>query len=352
MAVKKGEKFSYTKLNTYENCPFHFYLKYRMNKYPFADSCASLYGSLVHYILEQEANCIKNKIEIDYNALIESFCHSKKNISQKNKENVLAIDEIEKRFADEWKRTDSKSGKSYAEKSRDFIQYGIYRFPKYMEAHPELEIIGAEVPFNYEFSYIADSDITNEDCPNMNSRDSIIFHGYIDLLMYDKKENTYIIWDIKTKDSEFKDTDLTTPLQFVCYCGALRKKYGNDIKIKCFYSLPVIDKLQDAGTKGFEKRGEKKIVKILSKIKCSQFNPSPSPLCYWCEFSNTNPNITEDGKNQCPYYSLWTKDNKTFSVRMEFDNDTLDDYYKKVKKLQDLEKLESMSDEDFFDIEI
>ena len=32
------------------------------------------------------------------------------------------------------------------------------------------------------------------------------------------------------------------------------------------------------------------------------------------EYSPTNPNQDEKAKNLCPYHSLWTKDNKTFSV--------------------------------------
>lgn len=332
MATTKKERYSYTKLNTYDSCPFHFYLKYKLGKYLYADSCASLFGTLIHYILELEANCIKNKEEIDYEYLIDRFKHTKfDNTSNKNESPILAIDEIEKRFKDEWASKDTKSGLSYKDKSDNFINNGIYEFPKYIDQHPELEIIGPEVSFNYEFS-------------------GSIFTGFIDLLMYDKDNDEYIIWDIKTKDHPFEDDDLTTPLQFVCYCKALRKRYGDNINIKCFYSLPVINIRQSAGTKGFEKRGENKIKKILDKINNNEFTPKATPLCYWCEFSNTNPNITPEGKNQCPFYSLWTKEKKSFDTRMKWKS--LEYYPIQVKRLEELDKLNSMSDDDFLNIEI
>ena len=324
--VGKKEKYSYTKLSTYDGCPFKFYLKYRMGKFLFSDSCASMYGSLVHYILEQEANCIKRGVEIDYERLKTIFTKSGAK-SNKVSENIYSVAEIRDMFPNDWYNDDTKSGMTYEEKADDFIRYGIYEFPKYMERNPNLSIIGAEVPFNFEH------------------RD-YIFNGYIDLLLQDKNTGEYIIWDIKTKDHEFDEKDLKTPLQFVCYCTALRKRYGDDIAISCYYSLPVIHKLQAAGTKGFEKRGFNKINKILDSIESEDYEPKPSPLCYWCEFSNTNPCVTEDGKNVCPYYSLWTKENKTFEYKLGWSG--IKNYEKQRQKLIALMQL----DDDNFDIEI
>ncbi len=325
--VAKKERYSYTKLSTYEGCPFKFYLKYRKGMYLFSDSCASLYGNLVHYILEQEANCIKRNEFIDYDRLKEIFLTTGAKGS-KSSENIYSISDISKMFPNEWNDNDTKSGMTYEEKAQDFLKNGIYDFPKFIDGRPELEIIGAEVPFNFDFR-------------------GYIFSGYIDLLMQNKITKEYVIWDIKTKDHEFPEKDLKTPLQFVCYCFALRKKYGQEIKISCFYSLPVLHKLQEAGTKGFEKRGITKINKLLDNIEGEIYKPKPSQLCYWCEFSNTNPFITENGKNVCPYYSLWTKENKVFACKLEWTG--LDNYYKQQKKLVALMKLE---EEDDFDIEI
>lgn len=324
--VGKKEKYSYTKLSTYDGCPFKFYLKYKKGMFLFSDSCASMYGSLVHYILEQEANCIKRGEEIDYDRLKQIFTISGAR-SNKASENIYSISDIRDMFPEDWNNNDTKSGMTYEEKANDFLNVGIYDFPKFMEENPNLHIIGAEVPFNFEH------------------RD-YIFNGYIDLLLQDKSTGEYIIWDIKTKDHEFDEKDLKTPLQFVCYCAALRKRYGTDIAVTCYYSLPVIHKLQAAGTKGFEKRGITKINKILDSIESEEYEPNPTPLCYWCEFSNTNPSVTEEGKNVCPYYSLWTKDHRTFECKLKWTG--IKNYEKQKKKLIALMQL----DEDDFDIEI
>jgi len=78
------------------------------------------------------------------------------------------------------------------------------------------------------------------------------------------------------------------------------------------YDLPFCDMRQSAGTKGWLKRGMTKIEKNLANIDKQDWTPSPSPLCYWCPFSATNPNQPEEGKRLCPYHSLWTRQNSTY----------------------------------------
>ena len=76
-------------------CPFHYYLKYSCGNYIWVDSPAVLYGSLCHYILEKEANCIKSGEPIDYDEL-EQYKNEKAyyNISiDRNKlKSILCVD--------------------------------------------------------------------------------------------------------------------------------------------------------------------------------------------------------------------------------------------------------------------
>ena len=86
----------------------------------------------------------------------------------------------------------------------------------------------------------------------------------------------------------------------------------------------------------------------MDEIEGNNYEPNPSPLCYWCEYSNTNPCITKEGKNLCPYYSLWTKDNRAnFSVKLKWTG--LKNYEKQRDKLINLMQLEN---DDDFDLEI
>lgn len=324
----KFEKMSFSKLSTYNSCPFHYYLKYVCGNYINAKTPAILYGTLVHYILEQEANAIKTNKNIDYDKLKKIFMGTgDASFSEKDKEEVVNIKQIKSIFPEEWYEYSLKSGKSYEEKARDFLECGIYKFPKYMQEHPELEVVAAELPFEFE-------------CFNQ-----YIFNGFIDLVLrYKNKPNHFVIWDIKTKDHKFTDDELRTPLQFVFYCKALRQRYGDDIVIDCFYSLPVIGELQSAGSEGFEIRGEKKIEKLLTLIENKEWKPKPTPLCYWCEFCHNNPNVSIDGKNLCCYFSEWTPFEKSFKTPMKWEG--MDKHIMQLKKFKTLQEISSLDDDE------
>ena len=64
MAVTKPTRFSYSRLNQMENCPFAYYLKYEQKHFPKDSALTMEYGNLCHYILETIGNCIKDGKEI------------------------------------------------------------------------------------------------------------------------------------------------------------------------------------------------------------------------------------------------------------------------------------------------
>lgn len=100
--------------------------------------------------------------------------------------------------------------------------------------------------------------------------------------------------------------------------------------------------MQQGGTKGFETRGKKKIDKILDGIETKDWHPSPTPLCYWCAYSNTNPKQPVEGKNLCPYYSMWMPDNHTFDKKFEWQGSEKHDLVMK-KFLQRIEEESNIS---------
>lgn len=99
------------------------------------------------------------------------------------------------------------------------------------------------------------------------------------------------------------------------YVYALAENLGLGYEhFKCAYDLPFLNKKQEAGTSGFMQRGLKKLDSLFNGIEEGNYEPGVSPLCFWCPFSPTNPEQPEEGKLLCPYYSLWTRDNKTHTV--------------------------------------
>ena len=60
------ENFSYSKLSTYKDCPFRFYLNYVLKNFAYSASIATEFGSAIHKCEEDIAHYIQDKKEIDY----------------------------------------------------------------------------------------------------------------------------------------------------------------------------------------------------------------------------------------------------------------------------------------------
>lgn len=335
MAVKKPTRFSYSRLNQMENCPFAYYLKYEQKHFPKDSALTMEYGNLCHYILETIGNCIKGGKEIPYEKLTEDFwnieLHTQEN--GKKKEDILGANLLAKKYPEAWVKP-SRAGKTYAEKAKYFAAIGMYRLEWYMQDHPELEIVGCEVPFEFKYN------------------DNYTFFGYIDRLLKVKGQNKYVIHDIKTKDKEFRKEDLATPLQFVIYVLSQQKVYGEDAEFECCYDLPFAGEdgvWQSALTKGGMKCGLTKIDKLFAKIENKEWKPSPSILCAWCPFSANNPDQPEDCKNLCCYYNLSTQDEfDTYHVKMEWKG--MDKHFIQMKKFMKLQEIDEAIDDDDFEI--
>ena len=278
-----NNKMSYSKMDCYKQCGWKFLLQYIEGPYISTPGIALDVGILIHDTEEKIANFIKDGLPIDYVAL-------KNNI-------IVKTMEIEHKFPKDFLEKD-KTGRLYKEKIYEYLEKGIYRLETHMKEHPELEVIGAEIPFKYDLM-----DFT--------------FSGKIDRLFRNKITGEYICQDIKTWPKPADDKDVPTPLQFVVYTKAIKEMYGvlNE-EISCAYDLPFCNMTQAVGTKGYMTRGMKKIKELLDGIKSEEYKPNPSPLCHWCTYCATNPNQPKDpnARKRCPYHSLWTKEKESYEV--------------------------------------
>lgn len=301
MANKKP-KYSYTRLSCWKDCGLRYFRRYIENKYIGGDTLNTQLGVLVHKCEEIISQILKVGERPNYDKIRE-YAHTV-NIPKKNKYDteggIFGVDILSKKYLEEWWAPSEKTGLTYASKVNDYFQTGLKRQELFMQEHPELEIWDVEHPFEFEY-------------------EGETIKGFIDRVLKYKGEDRYIIYDIKTRDRLFDNQDVTTPLQFVCYALSLQKELGlEEAPTECFYDLVFINQMQSAGTKGFIKRGKTALDKIFTGIHNGIFEPHPSPLCYWCEYCNTNPNITPEGKDQCPYYSLWTPEKSSFAKNMEW----------------------------------
>lgn len=278
-----AERFSYSKIDTYKQCPFRYYLRYVLNHHINTDSIATELGTAIHATEEAIANQIKAGEIINY-------------VELKNKL-ILTTVELESKYKNSWAEQD-KSNRTYFQKIIEYLESGIYRLEKFLLANGHIEVIDTEKEFEF---ILPDTDY--------------LFHGFIDRVLRNKNTGKYIIQDIKTYAVPVEKKNLKIPLQFVVYTHAARELYGCSAEdVQCSYDLPFCNVVQDAGFDAFMTDGTQALIDLLKKAEAKEFAPSPSPICHWCEYCPTNPNQVPEARNLCPYHSLWTRDTKTHDV--------------------------------------
>lgn len=274
----KEKKYSYSKLETYESCPFKYKLVYVDKLSCWAGNIATAFGTAIHETEEDIAKTIQANLPIDYVSL-------KNNL-------ILKFTDIEHKYPVEYNSIDTKSSRTYRDKAYQYLEYGIYNLEQFMKAHPTYEIVGIEQKFCFKYD------------------ENHIFNGAIDRVFHDKETDRYLIQDIKSWAVAKNEKDLVTPLQFVIYVLAAKDLWGLTAdQITCEYYLPLVDNglVQPAGTAGFVDRGLKKLTKLFTAISEQEFAPKPSPLCNYCNYCQTNPDAPGGYKYLCPYYSIWNR---------------------------------------------
>lgn len=292
-------RFSHSKLEVWENCNYRYNEQYNLKKYSNDTSLALEIGTLTHKLLELKGEWIKEGEIVDYEkltAILEDGCEE---ISEKGKETIAGIKELKKRYFEEWYSPDNASGMNYDEKLEKFNTV----------LHREMEDdIWKPAEFELFFEFVW--------------RDKYIISGFIDRLdiRQVEEEVEYRVCDYKSSKKVFDDKKLPTAQQMAIYGAAILNKYGK-LPAEYKYIFTLIDAEQCALTKGWEKRIIKKLDKAFDAIaeaeKEGVYKPSPSPLCHWCAYCSTNPNATKY-KYECPYYSLWTPDNKVFATNQQW----------------------------------
>ena len=284
------ERNSYTSLETFKQCPYKYKLTYIDKHFIKCDTVATKFGSLIHKIEEEIGNSLKEKKEIQYSKLISFFDSEVLKIKEEFKDDFYSLD---------------KSNRTYEEKALYYRNEAIYRLERRVKEN-NLEVIACEKEFFLTY-------------------DNILFHGFIDRILKDRDK--YIIEDIKTYSKPLTSSQLINSLQFVLYSIAFSSISKN---VYCNYDLPLCDKIQKTTINNYD------ITELLKNINTSDFHPCPSPLCHWCVFSDTYPNQPKEAKGLCPYYSLWTRENKTKDVNIRWqgkwkDREIVEEFKKTVE---------------------
>lgn len=293
---KKLPTYSHSKLEVYENCPYRYGLQYEQGKRSDETTLALELGTVCHKVYETASQLWRqetvNYNEINYDDL--KFLLEYGDTDEK----ISGIKDLSKKYFEEWYEPDSE-GHTYSWKMGQFDK-GLH---EYIEGFNYNGWIPFKEEYDFEFVF--------------NNR--AIIHGFIDAILINAEGDLKCI-DFKTSKKIFPDNKIPTSQQFSIYCMGMLNDFGK-LPVQCDYKFILLNQEQNALTTGFAKRIVKKLNSVLDNIdknsKSEVWIPSPTPLCFWCSYSSTNPKAVQY-KNECEYYSLWTPTEKKWDVNKRF----------------------------------
>lgn len=282
------DKLSYSRLDCFKSCEYKYKLKYINKNYTNDSSLALRIGTILHLGLEYKYLKKYNNeeiLELIYKGCIDTG------------QEVIGLSKLKDEYPFEWEEED-KFGRTYDEKIE------LYKSRILEDIEDDWECIGCEVQFDILFENKA------------------IIHGFIDRIDRHKVTGDMRVVDYKSSKKPYDKKDLATPLQMYVYALACKELYGR-YPSEFIYDMILIGEKQYAMTKGWEKRGHTALGKLIDNLIIHNENnnvnmtPKPSILCYWCSYSETNPNAT-NGKGLCEYNLLWTPENKVWKKNKEW----------------------------------
>jgi hypothetical protein len=275
--IKKLDRYSYSKISTYHQCPMKFKIHYLDKNYLFSESIATEFGTLVHVTEEAIAIALQVGQPIKYIELKNRF--------------IIGCRKLAHKYPEDWIKVD-KSNRTYIEKMYTYLDSAIYRLEQFMIDNPNLELIGIEQKFEYDYDGVHS------------------FTGSIDRAFRNRLTGEILIQDIKTWPVPAQNSELKAPAQFTVYAMAAQQLWGVEAdKIKCEYDLPLCDLRQTSLSEDLIADGRPQLDKWFAGITKGDFKPTVSALCNWCQYNPlANPSILDTKPGAiCPYFSTWQK---------------------------------------------
>lgn len=195
----KGDWWSYSRIDTYRNSPYEYFLKYIKHEKPLGQvqSAYGIMGNIAHSILESYYNG-----ELEYSQLLNEY----------ETQYALQIDMLGLRFDKTDDEKNEKIGKNYYENMKEFFQW--FR------------------PITKE----SVRGIKMESFVPIKITDDIYLQGYIDQLHLDMN-NEYWITDFKTS-SLYRGQDMINHShQLVLYAEGVRQKGIAPERIHCGFNF-------------------------------------------------------------------------------------------------------------------
>ena len=247
-----AQRFSYSKINTFNNCREAYRINYINGIRKDNENIEAYLGSCVHYVIEEIYNNANSSINFD-----EIVYMYKKSWDDNWHDNIYLID------------TRKKVSQYYSlgiECLKNFYKKNIKDNSRFLKNVLDSEL---EVEF---------------------SMDGIDFRGIIDRLDFDPQKSQYIVNDYKTSKRMISPKKAQRDLQLGLYLIAVHQKFNidNPVVLKWHflrYGLDVVVAPKEDDIDFIKKKLVKKAKTILDlSSERENFYPNENILCNWCHY--------------------------------------------------------------------
>jgi len=209
-----GNKISYSQYTMYANCPRQWKLNYIDKLSEYTQSIHTLFGTAFHETLQAYLAIMYD--ESAASADKEDWNEILKNFMSKGYRKAMAMGQ-DPNF------TNAAEMGEFYEHGVEILDFIFKRRGVYFQKKNH-ELIGVEIPLNVK----------------MDVNENIKFKGFIDLIIKDKRDNTYKIIDIKTSTmgwNKYQKADKTKTAQLVLYKSYYAKQFNvpvDNIRVEYF----------------------------------------------------------------------------------------------------------------------
>jgi len=244
--------YSYSRLETFEKCKLKFKYKYIDEIIPeIPKSIEAHLGTIIHETLEWFYKKIMEKT-------------------------IPSLDEVIVHYSEKWAEESSEEKLIVNKfmKEKDYFDKGVRFLLDYYFKHQ---------PFK-------DNTIATEKQVqiNLDETGEKKLVGFIDRLVHNLENNEIEIHDYKTASFLPTKEDLQRNRQLALYSIGIKEEFGKDKDIKLIWHfLAHNEKISIKKTDKDIENLKKEVIELINKIEATtNFLPTKSRLCDWCEYKN------------------------------------------------------------------
>ncbi len=287
------EYFSHSKISTFEQCKLKYKFRYIDKIKPEIEKSIEAHlGSCVHSSLEWLYGKVKNE------------------------KRVPTIDELVMNYSKIWNKTYNPNIQIVKKEfsAKDYFNKGLRFLMNYYTENKPFDENTLEIE-----KYIL---------INLDKEGEYKLRGYIDRLVYNIEEGVYEVHDYKTANSMPTKEKVENDRQLALYSIAIKEKFGYDKEVRLIWHyLSFNRKIKSRRTDEQLKKLKKETLNLIKEIKSTtQFPPTRSVLCNWCEY-----------RSICPAWG--NSKNETTTKIDDFPNKTKEKELKKKFEKTDEEKI-------------